>query len=313
VSVLSQLSAAADGLEFCMGVALQDRVQSDQEWYEIARASLEEMKQYRELDRSQRSKSIPENIPQNARLGAGSADKLQRRSQLSRQTEIESDAKESQNLDVQDSHGDTALMIACGSKSEAGKVGSANGCDANAVFVLLSKGCAVNVRNREELTALMFAAMHGENEIVDRLCNNAREKAELEARGGVGGDGRDVGKTALLFAAENGRLAVLRTLVRNGADVSAKATGDGSDALMLCVNRNHIECVQFLVEQQSDINHQNKLGFTSLMIAAYNGNRFVVEILLRCGAVLDLKNNRGETAYNIARKGNHLDLCSILM
>merc|ERR1712087_217922 len=149
--------------------------------------------------------------------------------------------------------------------------------------------------------------MHGENEVVERLCNHARGKAELEVRGGDGG------KTALLLAAENGRLAVIRTLLRNGADVSAKATGDGSDALMLCVNRNHIECVQFLVEQQSDINHQNKLGFTSLMIAAYNGNRFVVEILLRCGAVLDLKNNRGETAYMIARKANHIDLCQILM
>merc|ERR1712013_940541 len=127
---------------------------------------------------------------------------------------------------------------------------------------------------------------------------------------------RQKAKTAQLVAAENGRLEVMRTLLRYGADVSAKLEGDGSDALMLCVNKNHIECVEFLVQQQTNIqfiNHQNTLGFTPLMIAAYNGNRAVVEILLRYGAQLKLKNNRGETAYNIARKANHLDLCSILM
>ena len=43
-SVLQQLSVEEEGLEFCMGVALQDRVVSDQEWFEIARQSLEEMK-----------------------------------------------------------------------------------------------------------------------------------------------------------------------------------------------------------------------------------------------------------------------------
>merc|ERR1712228_780922 len=78
-SVLQHLSEEEEGLEFCMGIALQDRVSSDQEWFEVARESLEEMKAYREFDRSRKQQALQLNAPENVTI-----DRLRRRSNINK-------------------------------------------------------------------------------------------------------------------------------------------------------------------------------------------------------------------------------------
>ena len=203
------------------------------------------MKAYRELNLSQRSKFLTYTAPDES----DTADRLKRRSRLPQpqaqghgqeQGKILSAINMVHNLDVQDDHGDTALMIACGSKHD--RVGGGNECNPSAVQAILGKGCKVNVVNRDGMTALMFAALHGEHEVVSRLCTlNAKLEVGQASKGG---------KTALLLAAEQDHVAVLETLLRYGADLAAKTQDDshGSDVLMLCVNKNHVDMVRFLLQ-----------------------------------------------------------------
>jgi len=359
------LSVEEEGLEFCMGVALQDRVSSDQEWFEIARQSLEEMKAFREFDRARRREEklkmnqlqLPSHGGMGSAVGPEVVHRLKRRSArfqeaALREEEVEmnggahfavtdgvmqngsnlvlsdigsrnSNGMRSEhngfddvfsaidtvnNLDFQNENGDTALMVACGSRKQDG--GNAND---DVVAAILDKGGSVNLRNKDGMTALMFAAMNGDEAIVRRLCQHA---AKLEVKGIKNT------KTALLFAAENGHRKVVETLLSFGATFTTISDDDGANILMLCVNNNQIDTIQFVLRyneeslmksKQIDIDHQNKLGYTALMIAAYNGNQRVVQMLLDHGANRQIKNNGGESAYALARKAQHMELCQLLI
>jgi len=320
-SVLHHLSVEEEGLEFCMGVALQDNVASDQQWYEVARQSLDEMKAFREYDRSRQREeklrmnqlSLPTSDGMDS-LGLEVVDRLKRRSARLQATTMQQIDDQGQglvpsspqnvNLLEQDEAGDTALMTACGSKMDEG----GSGPNEYMAIAILEKGGGMNMRNKEGMTALMYAAKYGANGIVRKLCQSS---ARLETKGIKNT------KTALLLAAENGHKPVLETLMGYGADLAAET--DTNNALMLSVNNNHLETIRYILSVNEergrvlDVDHQNRLGFTALMIAAYNGNHRVAELLCKHGANRQLKNKDGNTAYAIARRANHYDLCQLLL
>ena len=62
----------------------------------------------------------------------------------------------------------------------------------------------------------------------------------------------------------------------------------------------------------ADVDTCDAQGYTPLMIAAHN-NYWMVMLLLEEGATIDLKNNRGETALDIAITKNNVSVIGILM
>lgn len=329
--------------------------------FEIARSSLDEMKAFREYDRSRRREdklrmnqlALPSHDGMGSAVGLEVVHRLKRRSArfqaaalreeeeemnggdtlplmagfsgsgvgvgaVRRSVDTEQSAKEEvlsaiemvPDLDYQDENGDTALMMACGSRKQDGGGGG----NESVVAAILAKGGGVNIRNKEGMTALLFAAKNGDDGIVRRLCQHG-------ARMEVKGIGSKHTKTALLFAAENGHRVVVETLLSFGADLTARSDDDDANILMLSVNNNQLDTIRFILRLNEergrprplDIDHQNKLGYTALMIAAYNGNQRVAEMLIQHRARLDLKNKGGETAYALARKARHLELCQLLL
>ena len=342
-SVLQHLSQEEEGLEFCMGVALQDRVSSDQEWFEIARESLEEMKAYREFDRTrrrERQEKLLQATNQSSAFASSPSDehivdRLKRRSAKYTTNPRERTSVMGlfnainmvSDLDYQDENGDTALTIACGSRrglsnngNDLGVLGgdsqdidNMNAANINVVNAIIENGCNINLRNKEGMTALMYASMNGDEKVVERLC-------ELNAKLEVKGITSKYTKTALLFAAENGHKKVVEILLKYGANINVICDNDQSNILMLCVNNNHIDLIKYLLTYNKEnggnlinINQQNNFGNTSLMIAAYNGNEYVVQLLMNYGADINIKNDANDTAYSIARKNNHMQLCQLFL
>jgi len=145
--------------------------------------------------------------------------------------------------------GETMLMIA----ARTGRV--------EAVNALLAAGAAVNAREaRGGQTALMWAAAEGNGEAVGALLHAG---AERDAR-------VDSGFTAFLFAVREGRIGVVRTLLKAGVDVnetiqpgllSGKRFAQvragprtGSGALLIAVTNAHYELASVLLDAGANPN-----------------------------------------------------------
>jgi len=71
---------------------------------------------------------------------------------------------------------------------------------------------------------------------------------------------------------------------------------DGSSALHVAVKYKQIDMCQRLIRQGADLNVQDNLNLSALMIAAIHGDQPICRLLLENGADPKLKNNAGKTA-----------------
>ncbi|XP_069058529.1 ankyrin repeat domain-containing protein 49 [Pleurodeles waltl] len=109
--------------------------------------------------------------------------------------------------------------------------------------------------------------------------------------------------TPLHRAAYNGHLEVARELIAHGADVHA-VTVDGWTPLHSACKWNNTKVASFLLQHGADVNTQTKGLLTPLHLAAGNrDSKDTLELLLMNRYIKpNLKNNLGETAYEIARR-----------
>ena len=91
------------------------------------------------------------------------------------------------------------------------------------------------------------------------------------------------GTTALMLAAEYGRVEIARLLLEAGADEDLQ-NQDGKTALMLAVESGHAEIARLLLEAGADKDLQDQLGHTAVMLATLNNNMEMARMLLEAGA-----------------------------
>ena len=158
------------------------------------------------------------------------------------------------------------------------------------VELLLNYGAEVNDwETWSNTTALMWAASEGHEDVVSLLIDHGAEidakslyqpKDNIATYSGFQGTAprerlpyeqgpmpwASGEMTALVFAAREGHLPVVRKLVEAGADINALAA-DGQTALTLSINNGHFDVSYYLVDQGADVNVQDAQGFTALYYA----------------------------------------------
>src|SRR5437870_763329 len=179
----------------------------------------------------------------------------------------------------------------------------------------LIKHAAVNVRDAEGATPLMYAAAVGSLDAMNRLLAAG---AEVNARNALGSSAltwatKDIskvrllldrgaaanvtsipGRTPLLVATmHNPSAAVVKLLIARGADAHA-ADKLQANALHTAAVAADVETLRTLLDAKVDVNARDAADFTPRMVAAASGSVEAVKLLLSRGAHVNDVSGTGE-------------------
>lgn len=158
-----------------------------------------------------------------------------------------------------------------------------------AVTQLIRDGADKEAKNCHGNTPLLLACMLGHAEIVDQLIQAG---ANNEAKNGLG-------DTPLHIVCMLGHTEIAERLLRASVNKEAQ-DDDGNTALHWACLKGDIEIVELLLRAGADHGAQDYGGYTPLHEACIHGHITVAERLLQAGADITIKNDRQQTAFDLA-------------
>jgi ankyrin repeat protein len=158
------------------------------------------------------------------------------------------------------------------------------------VEALIKKDVDLTVSNAEGINPLIAAASVGHTDIVKLLL----------ATGGCSINSKDKdGTNALMAAAVRGHKGVVDVLLSNGVDMNSQ-NADGHSALMFAYNGKNQ--VQTLLDKYSEYMKESNDTSTKIIKDALQTHVDVVDLLLKNGADITLKDNDGHVALDFDYK-----------
>ena len=203
--------------------------------------------------------------------------------------------------------------------------GAANGNHRRIVSLLLDEGIDWAIANNSGVTALHAASWEGHTEVVSALLAKAHQTANLEDFKKFLDRRNDQGKTALVDAAEKGRIEIIKELLEK-YDADLLIFNDQKcSALGLACWFRHVEVVSFLLNFASAtlprdrfveyLNHRNDWGKTAFQDAAERGQLQMVKALLEPQYRADYRipNNNDVTPLQVSSWNGHADVAALIL
>ena len=150
--------------------------------------------------------------------------------------------------------------------------------------------------NDEGMTALHYAAINGDTEIVRFLVEHG---ADITAQDNL------LSRSAIHFAAEKGNLECIKYLAEQGADLLDRDIY-GTTPMHYAARSNKLDVVKFLVDKKIDYRAKDARGWTAMHYAADGGSIDVVRYLLAKGLNINELNEVGRTPLFFARNYHEL-------
>jgi ankyrin repeat protein len=146
----------------------------------------------------------------------------------------------------------------------------------NAVQALAElRGTRLDATNRDGSNTVMYAALHGETELVRSLVTR---KAEVNKSGW----------TPLHFAAANGHVEVIRFLLEHHAYIDAESP-NGTTPMMMAARQAQPSSVRLLLEEGADPTPRNQSGLDAAAYAKIAGDLELSNWLARQAQAFRLK------------------------
>ena len=182
------------------------------------------------------------------------------------------------NIDLQDREGYSSLHYAAGNISDS----------CNVLDFLITNDADVNAFTNDKFTPLIIASNCNNLNVVNSLIKHGANIHLVDR----------YGRTALHYSitvVDHDSVTVLRSLIKNGADVNA-LTNDNCSPLMMSSLSGSVNVVTILVENGANMDMQNQNGDTALhyAVCATRNSSEVVHKLLSLGAS-HLRNHKGLT------------------
>ena len=183
-------------------------------------------------------------------------------------------------------------------------------------------------RDDSSLSVMQFARYMGQGAILEMLVEAARPLGVFEAamldraddvRALLANDASlaraysDDGFTALHFAGYFGSTNTIAVLLAGGANIEAVTTNFLQNMpLHAAAAGGRIEATRALLQAGADPNARQHNGFTALMTASFQNSRDLAELLIAFNANVDLRNDEGKTAADVAAGLGNMELAARL-
>jgi ankyrin repeat protein len=159
--------------------------------------------------------------------------------------------------------------------------------DAKEVKLLINQGLSPNTVDSNGNPMLVLAIKDRSYAVIDVLLAAKDMDVDLSNK---------QGETPLMYAAINGDLPLVKTLVLKN---KAQLDHISWTPLHYACAKGHLEVAQFLLSNGAMVDSLSLGGTTPLMMAVQSGNEYLVKLLLDKGANLQLRNEAGLTAIDI--------------
>ena len=176
------------------------------------------------------------------------------------------------------------------------------------IRLFLDRGASLNARAVDGSTPLFYAAEADRGAAVALLLERGADP-NIPGRKGL---------RPLAAAAYNGSADSVEQLLKHGADPNA-LDDEGKSAMVYAAGHAYAPIVALLLQAGVDVNPRYAHGLTALMWAAgHDASAGVDDVeatikkLIEHGAALDLKDDRGKTAADIARDLGHERAAALL-
>ena len=168
--------------------------------------------------------------------------------------------------------------------------------------LLVNVGADVNYRSRNGWSALDEALWRGKSEVVEFLLDNGVKMPDIKTPDG---------KNKLFAALRIGCSKYLDKYLQTGLDPMVESETK-SNLIHFAAESNSVELIDTLVALGVPSNRTNIYGWTPLHIAAYYGNKALVELLVQNGLDINARTIAGKSTYNLANEANATDILNYL-
>ncbi len=122
-----------------------------------------------------------------------------------------------------------------------------------------------------------------------------------------------VGASEIQEAARQGNRDKVQELLESNPELVATKDSNGRTPLHLAAWQGHRDAVELLLNHKSDVNARDKAGDTPLHLAAGHGAQETVELLLARGAEVNAEDELGMTPLHKAVSLNQLETAEVLL